>query len=113
MLLDGQSSVNIISKSLRKTLELKKPQPTSFVVHMDDQRKVQPMGLIRNLKIDLVGCVYKISITILKMENGVEAYFMFLGRPWLKQTKAHHNWGDSTFTIILENKIVMLNMINM
>jgi hypothetical protein len=45
------------------------------------------------------------------MENGVEAYSMFLGRPWLKQAKAHHNWGDSTLTIILENIIVTLNII--
>jgi hypothetical protein len=49
------------------------------------------MGLIRNLKINLAGCVYKILITVLKMENGIEAYSMFLGRPWLKQAKAHHN----------------------
>jgi hypothetical protein len=32
------------------------------------------MGLIQNLKIDLSSCVYEISITILKMENVVEAY---------------------------------------
>jgi len=58
---------------------------------MVDQRKVQPMGLIRNLKINLAGCVYKILIIVLKMESGIEAYSMFLGRPWLKQAKAHHN----------------------
>jgi hypothetical protein len=54
---------------------------------MVDQRKVQP--LIRNLKIDLVGYVYQISITILNMENGIEAYSMLLGRLWLKQAKVH------------------------
>jgi hypothetical protein len=97
VLLDGGPSVNIISKILRKKLRLKKLQPTSFVVHMDDQRKVQPMVLIRNLKIDLASCVYKISITVLKMENGVEAYSMLLGRPWLKQTKVCHNWGYNHF----------------
>ncbi len=60
MLLDGEFGVNIISKSLRKKLGLRKPQPTLFVVCMVDQQKVQPMGLIEILKIDLVGCVYKI-----------------------------------------------------
>jgi len=73
--------VNIISKSLRNKLGLRKPQLASCVVCMAAQWKVQPMGLIQNLKIDLVGYVYKISITILKMENGVEAYSMLLGRP--------------------------------
>jgi hypothetical protein len=52
---------------------------------------VQPIGLIRNLEIDLVGCEYKISIIVLNMENGTKTYSMFLGRPWLKQAKANHN----------------------
>jgi hypothetical protein len=100
VLLDGGSGVNIVSKSLRKKLGVRKPQLASFVVHMANQRKVQPMGLIRNLKINLASCVYKILVIVLKMENGVEAHSMLLGRPWLKQTKVHHNWGDCTFTII-------------
>jgi hypothetical protein len=74
VLLDRGSSVNVTSKSLWKKLKLKKPQPTSFVICMANQHKVQPMGLIQNLKIDLSSCVYEISITILKMENVVEAY---------------------------------------
>jgi hypothetical protein len=53
VLLDSGSNVNIISKSLRKKLGLNKPKPTPFVVRMVDQRKVQLVGLIRNLKIDL------------------------------------------------------------
>jgi hypothetical protein len=54
---------------------------------MVDQRKVQPLGLIKNLKIDLAGYVYKISRTILNMKNGIEAYSMLLGRSWSKQVK--------------------------
>jgi len=45
---------------------------------MVDQRKVQPIGLIRNLKINLVGCDYKILVTMLDMEDGMEAYFILL-----------------------------------
>jgi hypothetical protein len=69
VLLDGRSDVNIISKSLRNKLGLRKPQLASFIVCMANQWKVQPMGLIQNLTIDLVGCVYKILITVLKMET--------------------------------------------
>jgi hypothetical protein len=41
----------------------------------------------------------EISIMVLNMENGIEAYSMLLGRLWLKQAKVHHSWGDNTFTI--------------
>jgi hypothetical protein len=76
--------VNIISKSLRKKLGLRKLKLAPFVVRMDDQRKVWLIGLIRNLEIDLAGCEYKFFMTMLNMENGTKTYSMFLGRPWLK-----------------------------
>jgi hypothetical protein len=81
VLLDGGFGVNINSKSLKKKLGLRKSQPTSFIICMVDQHKVQAMGLIQNLKINLTIYVYKILIIVLKMENGIEAYSMFLERP--------------------------------
>jgi hypothetical protein len=80
VLLDGGSSVNIILENLRKKFKLRKLQSTSFVVCMVDQWKVQPMGLIQTLNIDMASCVYKIVVFVLKMENGVAIYFMFLQR---------------------------------
>jgi hypothetical protein len=35
---------------------------------------------------------------------------MLLGRPWLKQTKVHHDWSTSTLTIIVDTKIVTLSI---
>jgi hypothetical protein len=69
VLLDGDSSVNIIFESLRKKLELRRAQLAPFVVGMADQWKVQPIGLIRNLKINLTSYDYKILISVLNMEN--------------------------------------------
>jgi hypothetical protein len=57
--LDGRCGVNIISKSLRKKIGLRKLQLAMFVVRMADQRKAQPLGLIRNLKINLGSYVYQ------------------------------------------------------
>jgi hypothetical protein len=50
VLLNGGSSVNIILKSLRKKLGLRRPQSNPFVVRVVDQPKAQPIGLIKNLK---------------------------------------------------------------
>jgi hypothetical protein len=65
VLLDGGSKVNVISKHLQRKLNLKKPQLTPFMVRMTNQRKVQLVGLIRNLKINLAGCTFKILLTVL------------------------------------------------
>jgi len=43
------------------------------------------------------------------MDNGIEAYSMLFGRPWLKHVKAHHNWGVITLTITLGETNVPLS----
>jgi len=108
VLLDGGFDVNIISESLKKKLRLRRLQSISFMVQMVNQRKVRPIDLIKNLKINLAGCDYKISVIVLNMENEVEAYSMLLGRPWLKLARAHHNWNDSTLTITLGEQTMTL-----
>jgi len=45
------------------------------------------------------------------MENEIEAYFMFLGRSWMKQAKAHDNWGNNIVTITSTNTMVTLSII--
>jgi hypothetical protein len=34
---------------------------------------------------------------------------MFLGRPWLKQAKAHHDLGNITLTIIIDTNRMTLS----
>jgi hypothetical protein len=72
---------------------------------------VQLVGLIRNLKIDLVGCEYKIFVTMLNMGNETKTDSKLLGRPWLKQSKANHNWGESIFIIITRERTVAVRTI--
>jgi hypothetical protein len=110
VLLDGGSGVNIISEHLQRKLGLKKPQLAPFMVKMTNQRKVQPIRLIQNLKIDSTWCTFKILVIVLKMENTLEAYSMFLEKPWLKQTKVHHDWGNNTVTIIADTKTMTLSI---
>ncbi len=52
----------------------------------------------QNIYVDKIG--KKISIMVSNMENGIEVYFVLLGRLSLKQAKIHHSWGDNTLTII-------------
>jgi hypothetical protein len=40
---------------------------------------IKVIGLIRNLKINLTSCDYKILVILLNIDNGVEVYSMLLG----------------------------------
>jgi hypothetical protein len=69
VVLDGGSKVNIIFEHLWRKLGLKRPQSMPFMEKMANQRKIQTIGLICNLKNDLAGCTFKILITMLQMED--------------------------------------------
>jgi hypothetical protein len=74
-------------------LEIEKQlEVAPFTIKMADQREVTPLGTIKNLNINIRGLTSKITITIIKMENQENSYSMLLGRPWLKQARAKHDW---------------------
>lgn len=95
-----------------ETWSMRKPQPTPFAIRMVDQWKVQVIWFDLKFENQLIGKLnYKILITMLNMENKIEAYFMFLGRSWMKQAKVHDNWGKNIFTITSTNIMITLSII--
>jgi hypothetical protein len=48
---------------------------------------------------------------MLNIGNETKIYSMFLGRPWLKQAKANHNWGDNTHTITTKERTMAMSTI--
>ena len=96
VLLDGGSRVNIITDTLMEKLGIgKQLEVAPFTIKMVDQRKVMPIGIIKNLKITIGGLTFKITVTIIKMESQENSYSMLLGWPWLKQARAKHDWGKN------------------
>jgi hypothetical protein len=98
VLLDGGYGVNIITEQLRLTLRLPKLKPTPYNLRMANKTTTKPLGLIRDLKIYVHGIPY---ITFIVLQNSVvnSTYSMLLGRPWLKDAKVAHDWGNNTLTI--------------
>lgn len=90
---------------------MKKPQPTPFAIKMVDQWKVQVIWFDLKFENQLGKLNYKILVIVLNMENKIEAYFMFLGRSWMKQAKVHDNWGNNILTITSTNIMVTLSII--
>jgi hypothetical protein len=53
--LDGGSRVNIIIEQLKARLRLPKPKLVPYNLHMVDQTTTKPMGLIKDLRINVHG----------------------------------------------------------
>jgi hypothetical protein len=88
VLLDGGSGVNIITDTLMRKLGIvKQLEVAPFTIKMADQTKVTPLGIIKNLRIIIGWLTFKITVTVIKMENQENSYSMLLERPWLKQAR--------------------------
>jgi hypothetical protein len=99
VLLDRSFRINIITKQLRLRLGLPKPKPAPYNMRMADQTTTKPMGLIRALNMYVHDIPY-ITMFIVLQNNVVDfSYSMLLGRPWLRDVKMAHDWGNNIVTI--------------
>ncbi len=97
--MDGGSRINIIIEQLKLRLGLPRPKPTPYNLRMADQTTIEPMGLIKNMKIYVHGIPYITMFTVLQNSVIDFNYSMLLGRPWLKDVKVAHDWGSNIITI--------------
>jgi hypothetical protein len=99
VLIAGGASVNIIIKNLRTKLSLPKPRPVTYYLKMANQTMTRPLGIIKNLKIHIHGIPYITAFTILKNSVVESNYSMLLRRPWLKDAKVTHDWGNNVIIV--------------
>ncbi len=78
---------------------LPKLKPSPYNLRMVHQTTIKLMGLIRDLKIYVHGIIYITTFIVLYNSVVDSSYSMLLGRPWLKDAKMTHDWGNNTVTI--------------
>jgi hypothetical protein len=86
--------MNLITKEERIWLGLPTPLPAPYQLRMADQAIVQPVRLIRNVRIHVHGIPYFITLTVIQNKEVNEAYNMLL-----IDAKVYHDWGKKVVTI--------------
>jgi hypothetical protein len=71
----------------------------------------KPLGIIKYLKIHIHGIPYVTTFIVLKNNVVDPNYYMLLGRPWLKDAKVTHDWGNNVI-IVQGNGTVKTILIN-
>jgi hypothetical protein len=66
---------------------------------MIDQTTTKLIGLIKDLKIYVHNIPYIITFIVLQNNVVNFCYSMLLEKPWLKDTKVAHDWGNNIVTI--------------
>ncbi len=99
LLMDGTFKINIITKQLKLNLGLSKPKPTTYNLRMADQPTTKLVWLIKDSKIYVHGIIHITMFIVLKNIVIDSSYSMLLGRPWLRDAKMAHDWGNNIVTI--------------
>jgi len=94
MLFDDGSGVNVITVQERHRLGLPKPTAAPYKLRMADGTLVQPIGLLRDIKIHIHGIPYTIVLTVMSCQDVKSAYTILLGRLWLRDARVIHNWAN-------------------
>ena len=99
VLIDGGAGVNIVTKATCEKFGWLDWRPVPFLVRMADQRRVRPLGILRDIVLDVGGISFAMAFVVMGMEDTAEEYSMLLGRPWLRQAKVRHNWEANQLSI--------------
>ncbi len=110
-MIDGGASVNIITENLKTKLGLPKPRLAPYNLIMVDQSMTRPLGIIKNLKIHIHGIPYIATFIVLKNTVIDFSYSMLLERPWFKDAKVTHDWGNNVITV-QGNGIIKIILVN-
>jgi hypothetical protein len=78
---------------------------------MANQSMTKPLGIIKNLKIHIHGIPYVATFIVLQNNVVDSIYFMLLWRPWLRDVKVMHDWGNNVI-IVQGNGIIKTILVN-
>ena len=112
VLLDGGSGVNILSETEFLILKKVSLEPAPFQVRMADQRRVQPIGMLRSQTRKIHGIQFLVNFVVLQMDEEAKSYSMLLGRPRFKTAKLKQDWEKQEVIMKKSKKIVKIPMVS-
>jgi hypothetical protein len=106
-LVDGGSGVNVMSNHLRKHLGLPPPKTAKFILRMANDDPVTPLGILATVAITTHGVSTPATFVIIDMLDSSN-FPVILGRPWLRDMNAIHDWSRNQIRIHRQGKTVVI-----
>ena len=107
VLVDGGSGVNVMSNHLRQKLGLPVPKLAQFILRMANDAPVTPLGILSHVAITTHGVSTPATFVIIDMPNSSN-FPIILGRPWLRDMDAIHDWSRNQIRIHRQGKTVII-----
>ncbi|XP_023734078.1 uncharacterized protein LOC111881931 [Lactuca sativa] len=97
-LTDSGASINLMSFSFFKKLNLSEPRPVNMKIHLADKTTIHPRGVCEDLLIKIDKFIFPVDFVVLDMEEDPEIPII-LGRSFLNTACALIDVCESTLTL--------------
>ncbi|MCO5569832.1 hypothetical protein L7F22_023546 [Adiantum nelumboides] len=99
VIVDGGSGINLMPEFTMLALSLQPTRPGPFIVTLTDQRTVYPLGIVEKVALQVQNFTFELDFVVVRIPQVEGGFPLLIGRPWLRHTKALHDWGsDSMWT---------------
>ncbi|MCO5606142.1 hypothetical protein L7F22_060329 [Adiantum nelumboides] len=96
VIVDGGSGINMMPEFTMLTLGLQPTRPAPCTVTLANQRTIYPLGIVEKVAFPSLFELDFIMVRLPQVEGG---FPLLISRPWLRHTKALHDWGSSSMWI--------------
>ncbi|MCO5610910.1 hypothetical protein L7F22_065154 [Adiantum nelumboides] len=111
VLLDGGTGVNILLEEVYRRVKLGETLFLApFYVEMADQRRFQPLGILKHQAIEVAGMVFFVNFVVLRMKDSDSCYKMLLERPWFRQARVKQDWRENVVMLRKGKNLVSISM---
>ncbi|MCO5613009.1 hypothetical protein L7F22_067282 [Adiantum nelumboides] len=99
VIVDGGFGINLMPNFTMLALGLQPTRPAPFTVTLADQRIVYPLGNVDKVPVQVQDFTFSLDFVVVRLPQVEGGFPLLIGRPWLRHTKALHDWGNDAMWI--------------
>ncbi|MCO5613227.1 hypothetical protein L7F22_067503 [Adiantum nelumboides] len=99
VIVDGGSGINLMPEFTMLALGLQPTRPAPFTVILADQRTVYPLGIVEKVALQVQDFTFELDFVVVRIPQVEGRFPLLIGRPWLRHSKALHDWGSNSMWI--------------
>ena len=106
---DLGASINVMPLSIYKSLNIGPLKKTGVVIQLADQSVVYPVGVLKDLLVQVSSLVFPVDFYVIKTEND-DSQLLLLGRPFFKTSKIKIDVHDRNLTMEFDGDVIKFNI---
>ncbi|RYA56905.1 retropepsin-like aspartic protease, partial [Enterobacter cloacae complex sp. CH23B] len=104
--LDGGAGVSMVTKSCWESMGRPHLEATSVVVKMANGSIVTPIGMLKDLRIKVLGHKVRQTFIVMDFSKHPMSFEMILGRPFMREAKLVHDWSKNHVYLQFQDSVI-------